>query len=510
MHSNTAVEIQRRLDDLLDHLPAGVVVHGADGRIVSANKLACELLGQSPQQLKGTEASAGAWELLRSDGTPMPSEQFPVNVVLRTGSKISHLIVGIPGAPGTQPRWLICNAYPGFDAAGHLREAVVCFTDCTLLKRAKQRLQKSEQCLRLVLRGSTDAPWDNDLVRGEFYYSERWWHMLGYRPDELAPHAGLWLDLVHPDERPGIDAFMAALAAERRESYAIEFRLRHRDGHYVPVLSRGFVRRDSTGKPLRISGTNTDLSERKRAERHIYELAYFDQLTGLPNRRLLIEELDKTLARSHRSGRLGALVFLDLDNFKLINDTMGHAAGDALLRQVAGRLRQTLRQSDHLARLGGDEFVLVLEELGGSGEEAVREAGIVVDKLKLVLDQPYSLDGRPFVSTPSMGWCCSTASRATSTPCSSRQTSPCTRPRHRGATPRAFSIRACRRRPSARPRSNARCARACRRTSSCCIASPSSAAAVHCLGPRCCCAGAAPMACCSGRTSSSAWPKPRA
>ena len=403
MHSSTAVEIQRRLDDLLDHLPAGVVVHGADGRIVSANKLACELLGQSPQQLKGTEASASAWELLRSDGTPMPSEQFPVNVVLRTGSKISHLIVGIPGAPGTQPRWLICNAYPGFDAAGHLREAVVCFTDCTLLKRAKQRLQKSEQRLRLVLRGSTDAPWDNDLVSGEFYYSERWWHMLGYRPDELAPHAGLWLDLVHPDERPGIDAFMVALAAERRESYAIEFRLRHRDGHYVPVLSRGFVRRDGTGKPLRISGTNTDLSERKRAERHIYELAYFDQLTGLPNRRLLIEELDKTLARSHRSGRLGALVFLDLDNFKLINDTMGHAAGDALLRQVAGRLRQTLRHSDHLARLGGDEFVLVLEELGGSGEEAVREANIVVDKLKLVLDQPYSLDGRPFVSTPSMG-----------------------------------------------------------------------------------------------------------
>ena len=153
MHSSTAVEIQRRLDDLLDHLPAGVVVHGADGRIISANKLASELLGQSPQQLKGIEASAVAWDLLRTDGSPMPTEQFPVNVVLRTGSKISHLIVGIQGAPGTLPRWLICNAYPEFDASGKLRQAVVCFTDCTLLKRAKQRLQKSEQRLRLVLRG---------------------------------------------------------------------------------------------------------------------------------------------------------------------------------------------------------------------------------------------------------------------------------------------------------------------------------------------------------------------
>jgi len=403
MTSTPAADLPRRLDDLLEYLPAGVVVHGADGRILSANRLACRLLGQSAAQLKGIEASAAAWQFMRADGKPMSPEQYPVNVVLRTRRKCAHLIVGVPAGAHGAPRWLICNAYPECDSSGCLRQVVVCFTDCTALKRTKQRLQHSEKRLRLVLRGSTDAPWDCDLASGEVYYSERWWHMLGYRPGSLHADGQLWLELTHPDDRPQVEAFMGALLEGRRESYSIEFRLRHRDGHYVPVLSRGFVLRDRQGRALRLSGTNTDLTERKAAERRIHELAYFDHLTGLPNRRLLVEELDKVLARSHRSGGFGAVVFLDLDNFKLLNDTMGHDAGDMLLRQVGARLRQALRHSDHLARLGGDEFVIVLEDLGASAQAAVIEVHRVIGKLQRCLVQPYSLGGRLFASTPSMG-----------------------------------------------------------------------------------------------------------
>jgi diguanylate cyclase (GGDEF)-like protein/PAS domain S-box-containing protein len=333
----------------------------------------------------------------------MPSEDYPVNVVLRTGEKVAGVILGIPETGRTPARWLICNAYPERDPTGRLRQVVVCFTDCTALKRAKQRLQKSEKRLRLVLRGSNDAPWDYDMVTEEVYYSERWWEMLGYQPGELPADKSLWLNLIHPDQRPSVDTFMAELLEDARESYSLELRLRHRDGHYVPVLSRGFVLRDAQGKPLRISGTNTDLTERKAAERQIYEAAYFDHLTGLPNRRFLIEELDKTLARSHRSGRFGALLFLDLDNFKLINDTLGHELGDTLLRQVSERLRHTLRHSDQLARLGGDEFVIVLEDLGCAVNEAVLETNHVVEKLLAALDQPHFLGGRMILSTPSIG-----------------------------------------------------------------------------------------------------------
>jgi len=403
METSSPADLPRRLDELLEHLPAGVVVHGPDGRILSANRMACRLLGQDADSLKGTESSPAAWQFVRADRSPMPPEDFPVNVVLRTGRGLSQQIVGVP-ASGREPlRWLICNAYPECDADGRLRQVVVCFTDCTALKRAKQRLQKSEKRLRLVLRGSTDAPWDYDLVSGEVYYAERWWTMLGYRPGELAADPELWLALTHPDDRPAVSAFMRELFKTPLNSYSVELRLRHRDGHYVPVLSRGFVLRDSAGKVLRISGTNTDLTERKQSEQRIYEAAYFDHLTGLPNRRLLIEELDKALARSARSGQAGALAFLDLDNFKLLNDTLGHELGDQLLRQVAQRLRLVLRHSDGLARLGGDEFVIVLEGMGAGGADPVGETSHLVDKLAAALAQPYHLSGRMVVSTPSIG-----------------------------------------------------------------------------------------------------------
>ncbi len=403
MASSTAADLQRRLDDLLEHLPAGVVVHDVDGRILHANRLACELTGRSLAQLRGTRSDGKAWQLLCADGSPMQAKQFPVNAVLRTGCQLSQQVIGIRDTEADPVRWLICNAYPERDEQGVLRRVVVCFTDCTALKEAEQSLQKSEERLRLVLLGSTDAYWDYDLVENKIHYSQRWWTMLGYQPDELGCHTDLWLELMHPDDRPELLRFWKDLLEGDRETYSVEWRLRHHDGHYVPVLSRGFVTRDARGRALRVSGTNTDLTERKQAEQRIYELANFDHLTGLPNRRLLVEELDKALARSQRSGCFGAVIFLDLDNFKLLNDTMGHDFGDMLLRQVADRLRHTVRHCDQLARLGGDEFVLVLEDLAEVAQEAVSEAQHVVEKLQSSLAQPYYLDGRLFLSTPSMG-----------------------------------------------------------------------------------------------------------
>ena len=403
MASSTAADLQRRLDDLLEHLPAGVVVHDVDGRILHANRLACELTGRSLAQLRGTRSDGKAWQLLCADGSPMQPKQFPVNAVLRTGRQLSQQVLGIRDTEADPVRWLICNAYPERDEGGVLRRVVVCFTDCTALKEAEQSLQKSEERLRLVLLGSTDAYWDYDLVENEIHYSQRWWTMLGYQPDELGCHTDLWLELMHPEDRPELLRFWKDLLEGDRETYSVEWRLRHHDGHYVPVLSRGFVTRDARGRALRVSGTNTDLTERKQAEQRIYELANFDHLTGLPNRRLLVEELDKALARSQRSGCFGAVIFLDLDNFKLLNDTMGHDFGDMLLRQVAERLRHTVRHCDQLARLGGDEFVLVLEDLAEESREAVSEAQHVVEKLQSSLAQPYYLDGRLFLSTPSMG-----------------------------------------------------------------------------------------------------------
>ena len=401
MLPTSPADLLRHPDALLDYLPAGVVVHAADGRIVSANRLAFELLGLSEEQVRAQQASDATLVLLRSDGSAMPHEENPVAIVLRTGQKLCGLVVGVVVEGATS--WVLCNAYPEFDEAGKLQQVVVCFTDCTALKQTQLSLEKSDERLRLVLKGSTDAPWDWDLVSGEVYYSERWWNMLGYQSGEGMADSDAWRRLLHPDDDPMIAAYVMELRASRRDTYSLEFRLRHRDGHYVPVLSRGYVLRDEAGKALRISGVNTDLTEQKRTERRIYELAYFDHLTGLPNRRFLLEELEHVLARGRRSKHFSALAYLDLDNFKLLNDTMGHDLGDMLLQQAAQRLRATVRESDQLARLGGDEFVVVLEDLGATPRAAAAEADRTVAKILAALGQPFQLGSVLFKSSASVG-----------------------------------------------------------------------------------------------------------
>ncbi len=131
---------------------------------------------------------------------------------------------------------------------------------------AREALAASEERLRLVLRGSNDAAWDWDLEKNELFYSPRWWEMLGYEPGELPGDAGLWRRLIHSDDAARVDELMATAGTDSSTSFEVEFRMRHKAGHYVPVLSRGFILRDGSGKAVRVSGTDMDLTERVRVE----------------------------------------------------------------------------------------------------------------------------------------------------------------------------------------------------------------------------------------------------
>jgi diguanylate cyclase (GGDEF)-like protein/PAS domain S-box-containing protein len=150
-------------------------------------------------------------------------------------------------------------------------------------------------------------------------------------------------------------------------------------------------------------GAHTDISERKKADEKINELAFFDQLTGLPNRTLLLDRLKQALATSSRDGSYGALLFIDLDDFKTLNDTQGHNVGDQLLKQVAQRLALSLREGDTVARLGGDEFVAVLKGLGTSSKEAATGTLAAATKLLHTLAEAYQIDGATRHSTASIG-----------------------------------------------------------------------------------------------------------
>ncbi|HWJ93903.1 MAG TPA: PAS domain S-box protein, partial [Telluria sp.] len=240
----------RRFHDLLEHLPAGVVVHGKDSRILAVNRVAAELLGATPEELVGKDADEKNWRLLHSDGRPMRACEFPVCRALDSKNNLNNLVVGVDRGAGKGVIWALCNTYLVCDDSGALSEAVVCFTDCTELKRTEESLQKSEERLRLVLQGSNDAPWDWDLRTGEIYYSPRWWEMIGRPESELPSDPDLWQRLLHPEDLTRVmDQFERALD-DGTVTYEVEMRLRHKDGHYVPVLSRGFILRDEQGRAV--------------------------------------------------------------------------------------------------------------------------------------------------------------------------------------------------------------------------------------------------------------------
>ena len=175
------------------------------------------------------------------------------------------------------------------------------------------------------------------------------------------------------------------------------------DGHEFPMLTSGTLLRDAAGQPAQMACTAVDISDRKQAEAQIRHLAFYDALTGLPNRRLLTDHLQHALATGARRGGSGALLFIDLDQFKTINDTLGHDVGDQLLKEVATRIQLQVRVGDTVARLGGDEFIVLIEELSDQPGIAASQAEGVARKIMAALNRPYRLTDNEHHSTPSMG-----------------------------------------------------------------------------------------------------------
>jgi diguanylate cyclase (GGDEF)-like protein/PAS domain S-box-containing protein len=388
---------------LFDHMQSAIVVHAPDTKIRYANATAVRMLGLDGQTVVGAPATDPRWDFFADDEVRMPLADFPVNRALATRHHIRNLLVGLRRDDDTALSWLLCDALPVTDDAGALSEIVVSFTDVTALKQAQQAARKSEERLRLVLQGSNDASWDWDVVTGELYYAPRWWNMLALDPATTPTSPTLWRELIHPDDRTFVERKLEEWMTGSTESYELEFRLLHKDGHYVPVLSRGFILRDAAGKPIRLSGTNMDLTERKRSEERVHYLAYYDALTDLPNRQLLMLQLRRALQNCSLTAQYGALLFIDLDHFKLLNDTLGHDKGDRLLQLVAARLRTCVRDSDVVARFGGDKFIVMCENLGESADAGAIQIEIIGERILAGFNEPFPLDEAPFRTSCSIG-----------------------------------------------------------------------------------------------------------
>lgn len=225
-----------------------------------------------------------------------------------------------------------------------------------------RKLRESEERYALAVRAANDGIWDWNLKTNEIYYSVRWKQILGYKENEIGTSLEEWFKRVHPDDRKQLQASLVAHVSGPAPHFECEYRIQHSNGTYLWVLSRGLAVRDSMGNTHRLAGSQSDITARKIAEARLAHDAVHDALTGLPNRVLFLDRLQKRLDRTKRNHNdLFAVMFIDLDRFKVVNDSLGHAFGDQLLVTVGNRLQQCLRLEDTVARLSGDEFAVLLD-----------------------------------------------------------------------------------------------------------------------------------------------------
>jgi diguanylate cyclase (GGDEF)-like protein/PAS domain S-box-containing protein len=223
--------------------------------------------------------------------------------------------------------------------------------------------------------------------------------MYGFSDDDVAANAEAWQNRIHPEDRARVNDDVHAYLQGRTPTYTNEHRICCKDGSVKWVLARGMVvSRDARGMPLRMIGTHADITARKAAEERVLRMANYDALTDLPNRTLISDRLQQAVIKARRDKTHMAVMFLDLDQFKPVNDTMGHEVGDHLLKQVAERLLDCVRASDTVARLGGDEFVVLLPTI-----EQKQDATVVAEKILHALNQPFVVAGNTLHISSSIG-----------------------------------------------------------------------------------------------------------
>jgi len=271
-------------------------------------------------------------------------------------------------------------------------------------------LRQSEERYALAARGANDGLWDWKLQTNEIYFSERWKQMLGFEDHELPNVVQSWMGRVHPEDLPTLQTQLQIHLEGQTPHFECEYRILEQGGTYRWMLGRAMAVRNVDNVAYRIAGSQTDITERKLAVEELLQAAFHDSLTGLPNRMLFMDRLTGAAHRAKRKDYQIAVLFIDLDRFKIINDTMGHEMGDTVLVEIGRRLEGCIRPGDTVARLGstvarlgGDEFTVLIERINDVAD-AVRIAARILEVVK----QPLMTDGQEVTTTASIGIATST------------------------------------------------------------------------------------------------------
>ena len=360
-----------------------------DGMFIEVNPSFCQTFGWQPQEIVGHSApDLGFWV--------DESQRLQLFAKLAEDQSLSNEIARFRTREG---RELSCVVSSRFIRVDRQLCITTTFRDITERQAAEAALKASQEKFAKAFHSSPDAITISELDSGRYIeVNEGFCRLTGYRPEEVIGRNSLELNVwAYPEERER----MVELVRSEGRAYHLEMHGQHRDGSIRLV--------EVSVEPIELNDTPClllnarDISELKEAQAQVRHLAYHDPLTNLPNRALLMDRLTQQIALLKRHNLHGALLFLDLDHFKHINDSLGHPVGDAVLKMVTARLEASVRLEDTVARLGGDEFVVLISGLEGSRTEVNRQVRQVAEKLRGLLAEPMLLDGHRLQVTPSIG-----------------------------------------------------------------------------------------------------------
>jgi diguanylate cyclase (GGDEF)-like protein/PAS domain S-box-containing protein len=264
--------------------------------------------------------------------------------------------------------------------------------------RATRRLHERIERYAISVRGAKDGLWDWKLGDDRIHYSDRWKTMLGFDAEALDDSADAWFGRIHEADVDDVTRALADHVNGLTETFEAEYRMRHRDDTWRWVLTRGLAVRDVDGRAYRIAGSQTDITKRKRVEQRLLHHAYHDGETGLPNRALLMDRLSRAMVRLQQGGKAFTLIAIELDNYRSVNDSFGHAMAESWTRDVARTLDGFRGPVDTLARVSRDQFFLLLENAGDLAASLK-----ATDEIQATLQRPVQVDGEDLFSTASIG-----------------------------------------------------------------------------------------------------------
>ncbi|MFM8467470.1 MAG: putative bifunctional diguanylate cyclase/phosphodiesterase [Oxalobacteraceae bacterium] len=384
---------------VIDHLAEGLMVVSADGTHLHWNKAALEIFGylqSMPTSCTQAEIMAD-YDILSPDGQLLSREAWPLPRLLR-GERLRNVEVILRHV---RQRWTKEVSFGGTlvrDDAGHPLMAVLTIRHVTARRRAERARARAKRRQQLAIGIARLGSWEWNLADGSIYLSPQWKHLLGYAGHELPNRMQAWEERMHPADRERTLSALNGFVQAPQGTFQSEYRMQHRDGDYRWVSSQAVADCDDSGKVRSLIGTMIDITRQKLEAQRVREAAQHCALTGLPNRALIFEYANHLLAAASRQHSRGALLFIDLDRFKPVNDLYGHDIGDRLLEQVARRMVACVRQEDLVGRLGGDEFVIVLPYMG-KGHSAPTVARHVI----AALSQPFRISGLELSISASVG-----------------------------------------------------------------------------------------------------------